>query len=229
MDDSTKLRRTAIHESAHALCCASQLFRQGDGERIPGGVFLTIISILPTDETWGHYNLWPKTDDIRTLNSIDMAGATATYLSTGSMRNVLYEGRGDADFVAERMKVRAGDILCAWGSLLTCESSPFALTEWYEVLKDSFQLSSTIVENRWHARRLSLNGLASERCAEAGCSIRLQVHHNARRMTRTSGRWRARPSLWRKTSRLALHTSSVAVELQPVVSPLVHVQDTQRR
>ncbi len=151
MDDSTKLRRTAIHESAHALCCASQLFRQGDGERIPGGVFLTIISILPTDETWGHYNLWPKTDDIRTLNSIDMAGATATYLSTGSMRNVLYEGRGDADFVAERMKVRAGDILCAWGSLLTGESSPFALTEWYEVLKDSFQLSSTIVENRWHA------------------------------------------------------------------------------
>jgi hypothetical protein len=148
---SERLKRTALHESAHAICCASQLFsdRRDNGIQVPGGVFLTIVSVVPTSETWGHYNLWPKTDSQITLNAIDLAGGTVTYLSTGSMKQILYEARGDCEFLADRMGISEGDILHAFGYLLVGESPrDYEGLEWFETLRKSFNLCRTIIENR---------------------------------------------------------------------------------
>ena len=149
----TRLERTALHESAHCLTAASLWFsdQRDGGIQVPGGVFLTHVSVIPTEDTWGSYGLWGKTDSIETLNAVDLAGGTATYLATGSMSGVLYDSRGDIDdFLSKRMKVRSGDILSAWGSLLTGESSQFADRDWYKTLAKSFVLCTKIIFARWH-------------------------------------------------------------------------------
>ena len=149
--DSTKQRQTAIHESAHVIVTASQFFQQGAGERIEGGIFLTLASVVPTETTWGSMNLWEKCDSQITLGAINMAGAVADVAHTGSMRNILYGARGDAEFVAQRLGISEGDILHAWGYLLSSEDSPYENLEWYGVLKDSFVLCTKIISARWHA------------------------------------------------------------------------------
>jgi hypothetical protein len=172
----TRLERTAIHESAHVIVTASQFFQQGDGERIPGGVFLTLATIVPTEENLGGFNLWEKTDSIHTRIAILMAGGTATYLSTRLMP--LYDSRGDADFISERMGVRTGDILSAWGSLLTGETSPFASTGRYGVLADSFELARRIIFARWHEIEQLADHLLVVREMNCGAIQRYLAEHD---------------------------------------------------
>lgn len=140
--------RTALHEAAHTIVTASQYFQQAGGERVEGGLFLTGVSIIPQNGHQGECGVLEKTDCTHTLNSIDLAGITATYLASGSMREILYDCKGDADFISGRMGIRAGDILAAIGSILTGERSPFANCEWYMVLVDSYKLCKVIIETR---------------------------------------------------------------------------------
>jgi hypothetical protein len=141
--------RTALHESSHAIVCASQFFQQGNGERIEGGLFLTGVTIIPQHGHQGECGVFEKTDDVRTLNAIDLAGVTATYLATNSMSEILYDLKGDADFIAVRMGISAGNIMSAMGSILTGERSQFEQAEWFRVLVQSYKLCRMIVETRW--------------------------------------------------------------------------------
>ena len=149
MQVSAELRRTALHEASHCITCASQFFQQADGEKIEGGLFLTYVGIVPQNNNKGECGVLEKTDDVRVLNAIDMAGIVATYLATEDMNGILYDFKGDADFISNRMGIRAGNIMSAMGSLLTDDHSQFANYEWYTVLEYSYKLCKRIIETRF--------------------------------------------------------------------------------